>query len=55
MTYLHLHGVQFVPQLQLVGDLVDGGKAPAKLVTDLLQRSGHLGTVHGGVHPDTQH
>lgn len=52
LTYLHLHCVQLVPQLQLVGDLVDRGQAPSELVTDLLQRSRHLGWVHGGVHPD---
>ena len=58
-TYLHLHGVQLVPQLELVGDLVDGGEggeaaqAAAKLVADLLQRSRHLGRVHRGVHGDT--
>ena len=55
-TDLHLHGVELVPELQLVGDLVDGGEtaqAAAKLITDLLERPRHLRRVHGGVHLDT--
>ena len=52
-SYLHLHRVQFVSQLQLVGDLVNRREAPAELVTDLLQGPRHLGGVHGGVHPDS--
>ena len=52
LSYLHLHRVQSVAQLQLVGYLVNRREAPAELVTDLLQRAGHLGAVHCGVHLD---
>ena len=47
--------MQLVAELQLVGDLVDGGQtaqAATKLITDLLEGPRHLRRVHGGVHLD---